>query len=121
MVNSTTKVVTALSLIDSIPQEEKPWIRLVGEDGNAYAILARVRRAWKRKKRPDIADEYSNEAMSGNYSHLLLTSLRYINEKKDRYNESDDENEPEEHAEQLEDYQFVIREFWHRLKEEYDA
>lgn len=121
MVNSTTKVVITLSLIEAIQQRDKPWVRLVDEDGNAYAILARVRRAWKRKGRIDIADEYSNEAMSSDYTHLLMTSLLYINEKRDRYDESDDENEPEDDTalEQLEAYQAIIERFWLSMKEDY--
>ncbi len=59
-----------------------PWtdavVRLVGEDGNAFAILGRVRRAILRSNHPELADEFVQEATAGDYDHLLATCLRYV-------------------------------------------
>jgi len=53
-------------------------VRLVGEDGNAFAILGRVRRAILRSNHPELADEFVQEATAGDYDHLLATCLRYV-------------------------------------------
>ena len=57
----------------------RPHVRLVGEDGNAYAILGRVQRAlkaagWSKGER----DAFFAEATSGNYDHLLATVMKYL-------------------------------------------
>ena len=54
-------------------------VRLVGEDGNAFAILGRVRRAILRSNHPELADDFIQEATSGDYDHLLVTCMRYVN------------------------------------------
>lgn len=53
-------------------------VKLVGEDGNAFAILARVSRAIRRSNHPELADAFMREATSGDYDHLLQTCLRYV-------------------------------------------
>ena len=63
---------------------KRPVVQLVGEDGNAFAILGRVRRAmrqagWPREK----VEEFLREAMSGDYDRLLMTVLRYCDESCD--------------------------------------
>ena len=55
-------------------------VKLVGEDGNAYSILGRVRNALRRGGRPELVDEFIKEATSGNYDHLLQTVLDYVEE-----------------------------------------
>ncbi len=54
-------------------------VRLVGEDGNAFAILGRVSKALKRAgvDRSDI-DKFMAEAMSGDYNHLLRTCMAWV-------------------------------------------
>ena len=54
-------------------------VRLVGEDGNAFAILGRVSKALKRAgvDRSDI-DKFKAEAMSGDYNHLLRTCMAWV-------------------------------------------
>ena len=60
-------------------------VKLVGEDGNAFAILGRVAKAMRRAGcTPEQMKEYSDEATSGNYAHLLNTTMEYVN--------TDDEN-----------------------------
>ena len=53
-------------------------VSLVGEDGNAFAILGRVSKALRRAGFVDVADEFMAEATSGDYNHLLATVLKYV-------------------------------------------
>jgi hypothetical protein len=63
----------------TIPKFPHVRVRLVGEDGNAYAILGRVNRALaaagvaatERK-------QFMDEATSGNYANLLATCVRWV-------------------------------------------
>lgn len=54
-------------------------VQLTGEDGNAFAILGRVRRAIIKSNRPELAETFMSEAMAGDYNHLLITCMRYVN------------------------------------------
>lgn len=54
-------------------------VKLLGEDGNAFAILGRVLQAMKRAKVDrSVIDQYREEATSGDYDHLLQTTMRYV-------------------------------------------
>ena len=53
-------------------------VKLIGENGNAFAILGRVRRGILHSDRPELADEFIMEATSGDYDHLLATCMRYV-------------------------------------------
>lgn len=57
-------------------------VKLIGEDGNAFAILGKVKAAMKKAK-VDITtiDKYIEEATSGDYNHLLRTTMMYVNVK----------------------------------------
>lgn len=53
-------------------ETEKPIIRLVGEDSNAFAILGRWREAARRAGWSKVdRDVVLNDARSGDYNHLL--------------------------------------------------
>lgn len=59
---------------------KKPKLQLIGEDGDALAILGRARRAarkagWSKEK----ANKVMQEAMSGDYDHLLQIMMKYFN------------------------------------------
>lgn len=57
----------------------EPEIDLVGEDGNAFAILGRAKRVARRAGWPDERwDEFYEEATSGDYPHLLMTVEDYF-------------------------------------------
>ena len=64
-----------------MPEPKYPdvHVRLVGEDGNAFAILGRVNGAMIRA---DISkeerDAFHAEATSGDYDHLLRTVTRWV-------------------------------------------
>lgn len=54
-------------------------VRFVGEDGNAFAIIGRVRRALLHGGvSRDAVDRFTKEATSGNYDHLLLTVMDWV-------------------------------------------
>jgi hypothetical protein len=55
-------------------------VELSGENGNAYVILGRVRRALRQADIPaaDI-ESFSTEAMSGDYDHVLRTCMAWVN------------------------------------------
>lgn len=54
-------------------------VRLVGEDGNAFAILGRVRRALLHGGvSRDAVDRFLKEATSGNYNHLLTVVMDWV-------------------------------------------
>jgi hypothetical protein len=59
--------------------EEKPTVQLTGQDGNAFAVLARVRNMLRRSGADqEYLDKYTKEATSGDYDHLLATTMDYV-------------------------------------------
>ena len=54
-------------------------VQLTGQDGNAFAILGRTTGALRRAGLPqEEIDDYVAEATSGDYDHLLQTTMRWI-------------------------------------------
>lgn len=54
-------------------------VELVGHDGNAYFIIGRVIRAMQKTRIPqEEIDKFREEAMSGNYDHLLQTCMKWV-------------------------------------------
>ena len=56
----------------------KPKLKLIGEDGNAFSILGRAKRALVEAGREDEVQEYMEEATSGDYDHLLQVTMRWF-------------------------------------------
>jgi hypothetical protein len=57
----------------------KPTVKLVGEDGNAFSIMGRVKKALRRSGADrEYVDKYLNEATAGDYDHLLVVSMEYV-------------------------------------------
>lgn len=55
-------------------------VTLVGEDGNAFAIIGKVSKALKRQGVPaEEVEAFQKDAMSGDYDHLLATCMRTVN------------------------------------------
>jgi hypothetical protein len=55
-------------------------VKLVGEDGNAFAILARVRSALiEAGASQHEVTEFLAEATVDDYDHLLRTCMRWVN------------------------------------------
>jgi len=58
---------------------DKPKVKLVGEDGNAFAILGRCSKAaqragWSQER----VKKFQNDAIEGDYNHLLQTCMEYF-------------------------------------------
>ena len=54
-------------------------VRLTGEDGNAFAVLGTVKNALQRAGYRKEAEEYFEEATSGDYDNLLRVTMQYVN------------------------------------------
>ena len=53
-------------------------VKLTGTDGNAFAVLGTVIRALKRAGLGKAAEEFREEATTGDYDHLLQTVAKYV-------------------------------------------
>ena len=53
-------------------------VKLIGTDGNAFAILRKVSKALKTGGHGDLVEQFMKEAMSGDYDHLLATACEYV-------------------------------------------
>ncbi len=54
-------------------------VRLAGEDGNAFAIIGRVKQAlWRAGVPREEIEKFREEAMSGDYNDLLATCIRWV-------------------------------------------
>lgn len=63
-------------------------MKLLGEDGNASAIMGRATRALRRAGYEDLINKYRKEATSGDYDNLLIVTMDWLI--------CDDDNEIEE-------------------------
>jgi len=58
---------------------EKPKVKLVGINGNAFCIMGAVTRALKKAgASKDQIDKYREEAMGGSYENLLNVTAQYV-------------------------------------------
>ena len=60
-------------------QEMKPEVQLLGQDGNAFAIMGACQQAarragWDKEK----IDSVLSEMMEGDYDHLLRTAMKHF-------------------------------------------
>jgi len=53
-------------------------VKLVGEDGNCYAILGRTKKALERAGYKELAEQYIKEATAGDYDNLLRVTMGYV-------------------------------------------
>jgi hypothetical protein len=62
------------------PRYPKVEVQLSGEDGNAFFIIGRTTKALRQggATAEDIA-EYQEDAMSGDYDHVLQTTMSWVN------------------------------------------
>jgi hypothetical protein len=57
-------------------------VKLVGRDGNAFAILGSMQRELRKAKVSETEiKEFLNEAMGGDYNHLLSTCCEWVTVK----------------------------------------
>ena len=61
------------------PKHPNITVDLIGEDGNAFAILGKVSKALFEHAGPEEADAYREEATSRDYDHLLATTQEWVN------------------------------------------
>lgn len=55
-------------------------VELIGQDGNAFAIMGAVDRALRSAGvSKDERNAYMNEAMSGDYGNLLRVTAEWVN------------------------------------------
>lgn len=75
-------------------------VKLVGEDGNAFSIMGQAAQAARQAGlSKDAIAAYREEAMSGDYNHLLVTTMEWFD-----CDSEDDEEEDEWYDEDCDDY-----------------
>jgi hypothetical protein len=63
----------------SMPKYSEIRVKLVGGDGNAFAIIGSVIQAMRGAKLPDEEiKQFRDEAMSGDYDKLLQTCMKWV-------------------------------------------
>ena len=61
---------------------EKPICKLVGEDGNVFNVIARVRRALRQADQNDAAEEFVRRAFAcESYDEVLALVVAYVDVK----------------------------------------
>jgi len=62
-----------------ITESGKPYVKLIGKDGNAMNIIALCMRAGRKAKfSKEKIDEFTEKAMSGDYNKVLATAMEYF-------------------------------------------
>ena len=69
-------------------------VELVGQDGNAFAILGKISREMRRAGLPEEEIKvFQDEATSGDYDHLLQTCMKWVTcDECDNYEEEEDDD-----------------------------
>jgi hypothetical protein len=63
----------------SEPKYPEVEVVLLGEDGNAFAIMGAVNRALRQYGiEPAECEEFIAEAKSADYDHLLVTCMKWV-------------------------------------------
>ena len=58
---------------------EKPTVKLIDTNGNAFAIIGRVKDALQKAGADkEYVDKYQGEVMSGDYDNLLCVTMDYV-------------------------------------------
>jgi hypothetical protein len=60
-----------------LPASQRPECRIVGEDGNVFAIIGRVSRVLKTAGQKQKANEWVARATSGDYTYNGVLALMY--------------------------------------------
>ena len=56
----------------------KPKVKLIGQDGNAFFILATVKKALIKEGLQEEAKEFTKKATSCDYDNLLRVVMEYV-------------------------------------------
>lgn len=60
-------------------ERKQPKVKLIGRDGNAFAIMRACKEAWKKAKLPmEEWEAIRGDMMSGDYSHLLGVAMEHF-------------------------------------------
>ena len=59
-------------------EKQKPKVKLIGKDGNAFFILGTVRKALVKNGMEQEAKEFMEKATSGDYDNLLKVVMDYV-------------------------------------------
>ena len=63
----------------TIKTPNRPKVKLVGTDGNAFELLGRCQQAARKAKwDKEVTAAVLDEAMAGDYDHLLATLVTYF-------------------------------------------
>jgi hypothetical protein len=66
-----------------VPRDQRPTVKLVGEDGNVFALLGSASRALKRAGLRDKAKEMTDRVMnSDSYEQALRIMLEYVKDQR---------------------------------------
>ncbi len=58
---------------------EKPVVKLIDTNGNAFAIIGRVKDAlFKAGADKEYVSKYQDEVMAGDYDNLLCVTMDYV-------------------------------------------
>ena len=69
----------AHKVIPGQPHYPRVAVKLTGTDGNALAIVARVRRAMEHNGiHDDECEAFVHEALSGDYDNVLATAMKWV-------------------------------------------
>lgn len=59
-------------------KKQKPVVKLIGKDGNAFFILGAVKKALVKAGMSQEAKEFIEKATSGDYDNLLRVVMDYV-------------------------------------------
>lgn len=59
-------------------EKQKPKVKLIGKDGNAFFILGTVRKALLKNGMEQEAKEFMEKATAGDYDNLLKVVMDYV-------------------------------------------
>ena len=68
----------ATEVSDRAPMPHRPVLTLIGQDGNAFSILGKARRALLLAGRGDEWAAFETEATAADYDHLLATVMDWF-------------------------------------------
>lgn len=66
------------TMIPNFNPGTKPSVKMVGEDGNAFAIMGRCKRAARSCWTPQEWETFQQAMMSGDHDHLLQLVMAYF-------------------------------------------
>ena len=53
-------------------------VQITGLDGNAFVIIAKVRKELLRAGHKELAEKFTKEAMKGSYYEMFQTCKKYV-------------------------------------------